>query len=162
MLLRGRKYCAAEMETELLRHGVRMTRQRRAILCGIEGAERHLHAGQILRRALRIEPGVNRVTVYRTLSLLKRHGVIDAVDLLQAGGDVHCYERNTGRQQAHLVCRGCGRVGELAPAHLERLRQEIATEYEFAIEGLRLEVQGHCKCCKKQQDESLHGDLRGM
>ncbi len=57
------------LQTALLSRGIRMTRQRRVILEIIETATQHLDAAQILRKAARIDPNINRVTVYRTLGL---------------------------------------------------------------------------------------------
>ena len=54
------------LTAELSTRGVRITRQRRTILGIIETATRHLDASQILRKARREEPSVDRVTVYRT------------------------------------------------------------------------------------------------
>jgi Fur family transcriptional regulator, ferric uptake regulator len=59
------------LQAILVSRGVRMTQQRRIILEIIETATQHLAAAQILRRAARVDPNINRVTVYRTLSLLK-------------------------------------------------------------------------------------------
>lgn len=69
-----------------------MTRQRRTILSVVETAKQHLDASQILRRAQRVDPKVDRVTVYRTLHLLKRHGLIDELDLMHMQGEKHFYE----------------------------------------------------------------------
>ena len=59
------------LRATLLSRGVRMTRQRAVILNIIETASQHLDAAQILRKAVRVDPRINRVTVYRTLGLLK-------------------------------------------------------------------------------------------
>jgi len=55
------------LQSALLTRGIRMTRQRRIILEIIETASQHLDAAQILRKAARVDPEINRVTVYRTL-----------------------------------------------------------------------------------------------
>ena len=60
--------------------GIRITQQRRAVLRVIETATKHLDAGQILRKVQRVDASVDRSTVYRTLQLLKRHGLIDELD----------------------------------------------------------------------------------
>ena len=65
---------------ELAARGIRITRQRRTILNIMETANRHLDASQILRKAQRQDAAIDRVTVYRTLGLLKRHG-LEAADL---------------------------------------------------------------------------------
>src|ERR1700752_1018988 len=85
------------LQAQLASRGIRMTRQRRTILGVVEIAKRHLDAGQILRRARRLDPGIDRVTVYRTLNLLKRHGLVDELDLMHLQGEKHYYERRPQR-----------------------------------------------------------------
>ena len=63
------------LQSELMSRGLRMTRQRRTILQVVETAKQHLDASQILRKARKIDAAIDRVTVYRTLSLLKRQGL---------------------------------------------------------------------------------------
>src|SRR5438105_11799847 len=75
------------LQAELMSRGLRMTQQRRTILGGVETARQHLDASQILRRARKIDPGIDRVTVYRTLKLLKRYGLVDELDLMHLGGE---------------------------------------------------------------------------
>jgi len=58
------------LQAELMSRGLRMTRQRRTILSVVETAKQHLDASQILRKARKIDPHIDRVTVYRTLTLL--------------------------------------------------------------------------------------------
>src|SRR4030088_1896274 len=61
---------------------IRLTRQRRVILQVMDDAEQHLDVDQILERAQKIDSGVHLVTGYRTIDLLKKHGLIDELDLL--------------------------------------------------------------------------------
>ena len=74
------------LQNALLSRGIRLTRQRRIILEIIETAKQHLDAAQILRKAAKVDPDINRVTVYRTLALLKRQGLVDELDLLHVKG----------------------------------------------------------------------------
>ena len=92
------------LQAEMLARGVRLTRQRRTILGIIETADQHLDAGMILRKARKLDSTIDRVTVYRTLKLLKRHGLIDELDLLHIRGDGHYYERHPQREHIHLAC----------------------------------------------------------
>ncbi len=81
------------LQAALTSRGVRLTHQRRTILGVVETAKQHLDASQILRQARRLDPGIDRVTVYRTLKLLKRHGLVDELDLMHMQGEKHFYER---------------------------------------------------------------------
>ena len=133
----------------LAERGIRMTGQRRAILNVIETAKKHLDAGQILRRARRLDPSIDRSTVYRTLSLLKRHGMIDELDLMHLEGEAHYYERKLNRDHIHMACLGCGKITEFASEIFESLKEQIQQECRFHIAVARLEVGGYCPKCRK-------------
>jgi Fur family transcriptional regulator, ferric uptake regulator len=133
---------------ELTARGIRMTRQRRTILSVIETADRHLDAAQILRKARRQEPDVDRVTIYRTLALLKRHGLIDELDLMHLQGEKHFYERKTPREHLHMTCLRCGRVTEFESRLFDNLKKQVQTECRFHIVVTRMEIGGYCAQCR--------------
>jgi Fur family transcriptional regulator, ferric uptake regulator len=137
------------LQAQLASLGIRLTRQRRAILQVIETADHHLDAAQILRWAQRIEPSVDRVTVYRTLSLLKKNGLVDELDLMHVGGEGHYYERVTGRDHLHITCLRCAKVLEFESPYLEMIRQKVAADSSFKIAVARLEIGGYCPDCQR-------------
>ena len=139
------------LQAELSARGVRITRQRRAILKVIETADHHLDAAQILRWAQRTEPSVDRVTVYRTLSLLKKNGLVDELDLMHVGGEGHYYERVTGRDHLHITCLRCATVLEFESPYLQMIRQQVAGDSSFTIEVARLEIGGYCPDCQDKK-----------
>ena len=134
------------LEQRLREVGIRITGPRRAILHVLEEAEEHLHAEEIVARARRVDPRIHRATVYRTVELLKRLGLLDELDLLHVRGDRHFYELRRGGDHAHLICTSCGRV--LEPGGVVRLcREHLAAGTEFRIDYIRLEVGGACPDC---------------
>jgi len=133
----------------LAQRGVRITRQRRAVLMVIETAQKHLDASQILRKARRSSDDIDRVTVYRTLSLLKRHGLIDELDLMHVKGEAHYYERNIGRDHLHMTCLRCGTVTEFESGLFRKLRQSVEKECRFHVLVARLEIGGYCSRCRQ-------------
>ena len=133
----------------LMERGVRITRQRKAILTVIETAQRHLDAAQILRKARKIAPDVDRVTVYRTLNLAKRHRLIDELDLMHVGGEGHFYERKVGRDHLHMTCLRCGAVEEFESELFKRLTGTVEKECRFHVVVARLEIGGYCTKCRK-------------
>ena len=128
--------------------GIRLTCQRRAILSVIETAKKHLDAAQILRRAQKIDASIDRSTVYRTLSLLKRHGLIDELDLLHMTGEGHYYERKMSRDHIHMACLGCGRITEFVSEIFESLKNQMEQDCSFRILVARLEIGGYCAACR--------------
>ncbi len=134
--------------TELMSRGIRVTRQRRTILGIIETANKHLDAAQILRRARKNDPGVNRVTVYRTIGLLKRHGLIDELDLMHVQGEKHYYERRPVRDHLHMTCLRCGKVEEFESTLFDKLKRQVEQECRFHILVARTELGGYCGQCR--------------
>ena len=137
------------LQAELATRGVRMTQQRRAVLSVIETAKKHLDASQILRKAQRLDASVDRSTVYRTLRLLKRHGMIDELDLMHLEGERHYYERKPGRDHIHMACLRCGKISEFMSETFDSLKQQLERDCRFSIVVTRLEVGGYCSDCRR-------------
>jgi len=136
------------LQAELAARGVRMTQQRRAVLSVIETAKKHLDASQILRKAQRLDASVDRSTVYRTLRLLKRHGMVDELDLMHLEGERHYYERKPGRDHIHMACLRCGKISEFMSEVFDTLKEQLERDCRFSIVVARLEVGGYCADCR--------------
>ncbi len=128
--------------------GVRLTRQRTILLDLIDGTGEHLDAESLYRRARERDPKLNRVTVYRTLKLLKHGGLVDELDLMHYGGDQHYYETRRKQEHAHVICLRCGKVEEFFGEPLRKLRRGIETHFGFQILIARTEVGGYCAHCQ--------------
>jgi Fur family transcriptional regulator, ferric uptake regulator len=137
------------LQEALESRGVRLTRQRKILLSVMDSAERHLDAGAILERAQKLDPRVHKVTVYRTLDLLKRNGLIDELDLLHLRGDQHFYESHGPRDHIHVACLKCGKVREFESELYEKLKKQIAKDCNIQITLTRTEVGGYCEKCRK-------------
>jgi Fur family transcriptional regulator, ferric uptake regulator len=135
--------------------GVRLTAQRRALIETIQHATNHLDAADLLKEARKRDPNIDRATVYRTIELLKRLGLIDELDLMHLNGEKHYYEVKTKNDHLHLACFRCGAIVEFTTPTFERLKQEIAAKNVFNIQVMRLEVGGLCKNCSKQEPKKL-------
>lgn len=137
------------LEQELISRGVRMTRQRRLLVGIIQSADRHMDVLQLWQRARARDRTLNKVTVYRTLALLKKHGLVDELDLLHLRGGKHYYEARTTRDHIHLACLKCGRIEEFESSLFEKLKGQIERERRFRIRVARLEAGGYCDRCKE-------------
>jgi Fur family ferric uptake transcriptional regulator len=137
------------LEVELAARGVRVTRQRRVIVRVMDTAQRHLDADEILKRAKRLDPNVHRVTVYRTIDLLKNLGLIDELDLLHLRGDRHYYESHAARDHIHVACLRCGKVREFESLLYEKLKRQIEHDLKLKITVTRTEIGGYCDECRK-------------
>ena len=136
-----------KLQQILAQRGLRMTKQRRVILQVMDTAEQHLDVDQILARAQKIDSGVHLVTVYRTIDLLKKQGLIDELDLLHLRGDRHYYESHGPRDHIHVACLRCGKVREFESRLYEQLKEQIARDFDMKVTISRTEVGGYCGAC---------------
>jgi Fur family ferric uptake transcriptional regulator len=133
--------------------GIRLTAQRRALLEAMQEATTHLDAASLLKVARERDPNIDRATVYRTIELLKKLGMIDELDLMHLNGEKHYFEVKTQQDHLHLACFGCGKIIEFATPAFEGLKQEIAAKNEFEVQVIRLEVGGLCSLCAAKKTQ---------
>ncbi len=125
-----------------------MTHQRRLLVGIIQGADRHMDVVTLWQRARTHDPSLNKVTVYRTLAMLKKYGLVDELDLMHLEGEKHYYEARTTRDHLHLACIKCGRIQEFQSSLFEKLKGQIERERRFRIQIVRLEAGGTCDRCQ--------------
>src|SRR5256714_865972 len=135
--------------------GVRLTRQRQILLELIDRSGQHLDAEKLFQMAQGNGPKLNRVTVYRTLKLVKEGGLVDELDLMHYGGDQHYYETRTKQEHAHVICLRCGKVEEFFGEPLQRLRRQIENHFGFEILLARTEIGGYCAHCQILRQREL-------
>ena len=88
---------------------LRVTRPRVAVL---DAVSRHPHADtETVFGAVRIKlPEVSRQAVYDVLAALTAAGLVRRI---QPSGSPARYESRTGDNHHHVVCRGCGTIGDV-------------------------------------------------
>jgi len=135
--------------------GLRLTRQRQILLDLIDKTGRHLDAESLFHLAREKDPRLNRVTVYRTLKLLKEGGLVDELDLMHQAGEQHYYETRRKQEHAHVICLSCGKVEEFFGEPLQRLRRQIEAHFGFQIVLARTEVGGYCPHCQMMRAREM-------
>ncbi|MCG6121983.1 MAG: transcriptional repressor [Microvirga sp.] len=133
-----------ELEQALRARGVRITRQRAALLTVLASAEDHPDANEVHRRARAIDPSVSLATVYRTLTLLQDQSVVQR----------HVFEGAPARFETadaphhdHIIDLDSGDVIEFCSDRIERLQAEIAAEHGYEVVRHRMELY----CRKKKR-----------
>jgi Fur family ferric uptake transcriptional regulator len=139
----------------LKQKGIRLTRQRQILLDLIDKSGEHLDAEQLYHRAKAVDPKLNRVTVYRTLKMLKAGGLVDELDLMHVEGDQHFYETRMKGEHAHIICLRCGKVEEFFGEPLQKLRRQVEAHFGFEVLIQRTEVGGYCSHCQRLRLEEL-------
>ncbi len=145
----------ATSKDALSRSGMRLTRQRQILLDLIDKTGQHLDAERLFQLAKEKDPKLNRVTVYRTLKLLKEGGLVDELDLMHQAGEQHFYETRRKQEHAHVICLSCGKVEEFFGEPLLRLRRQVETHFGFQIVLARTEIGGYCSHCQALRAREL-------
>lgn len=129
---------------KLSERGYRLTPQRLMVLSAIENSHDHISAEEIYAQVVAKYPQVNISTVYRTLELLEKLGLVTETDL--GGGRVRYHPAEKGHHH-HLVCQECGRIIDLDEAVLSSLKNWLRREYRFSADLRHLALFGRCAAC---------------
>ena len=134
----------AEIKDWLHRSGHKVTPQRVTIIKVVVGSNEHLTPTAIYKKVHRIDPDIGEVTVYRTLNILEKMGV---VCLLHTGDNTHSYIVSPTEHHDHIICSDCGRVVNFLHCNLAELEERLSTETGFAIKEHHLDFYGKCQEC---------------
>ena len=124
--------------------GYKLTPPRLAVLQVLDETDEHISRAQILERVQAVQPAIGRATVYRTLELLIRLGVVRPIYL---GEQNVCFTR-ADRGHHHLICSECGQVVEFDECTVGQLQETLAQRLNFDIRGHLLEFYGLCERCQ--------------
>jgi Fur family ferric uptake transcriptional regulator len=134
--------------------GYRLTPQRLMIVSAIESSEDHISAEEMYAQVAARYPNVNISTVYRTLELLKRLGLVTETDL--GGGRFRYHPADKGHHH-HLVCRECGALFDLDESLLSPLKEALVRQHGFVADLRHLAIQGRCAACAAAGLRSAEG-----
>ncbi len=126
--------------------GYRLTPQRMMVLSAIEDSDDHISADEIYAQIVVKYPNVNISTVYRTLELLKRLGLVTETDF--GGGRVRYHAGEKGHHH-HLVCEKCGTIINIDESTLARLQDVLLHRYNFSARLSHLAIFGRCVNCSE-------------
>ena len=130
---------------ELRARGIRLTRQRAAVLTALGRAERGLGPEEILYAARGECPELGLTTVYRALDLLVSLGIARRIHTSEGCATVVGAKAGHGHS---VVCLGCGRVAEFSSCDIVSVEKAAATETGFKISAHSLELAGICAECQ--------------
>ncbi len=133
----------------------RWTGPREAILQLLSQTPKHMSAKEMYAAIHKHYPGIGLTTIYRTLDLLTRMGLIHKFSF----GDGHNrYEFISDERKKHhhyLICTNCGKIFDYREFEEEELalvkktQERLAKKYDFQIEGHNIEFLGLCQICQK-------------
>ena len=133
-----------EAVARLRASGSRFTGQRRTIIEALLSSdEHHLTAEDVCRRVQAADPSIHRSSVYRTLDLLVERGIVDEVQPGQRPTVYHL----PAEAHVHLVCDGCGSVGEAPLSTLGEAASRLERDHGFTLQRDGLVLRGRCARC---------------
>jgi len=130
----------------LRQEGLKWTPEREKVLKEVFTTEGHFEAEELAYRLRKKGSRVSKATVYRTLPLLVKSGLIKEVI---HGEKHHHYEHiHEANQHDHLICLKCGKIMEFEEKRLREIEDEICRRYQFRPEKVLIEIFGYCKKCQ--------------
>jgi len=136
--------------------GRRITPARHAVLDALKARCEHLTADEVYKAAHKVHPDIGLATVYRTLELFTRLGLVSK---FETGDDKARYEFAdcTGAKghHHHLVCTSCRRIVDYADfideetELLRKTEEGLSKKYGFKIKSHVIQFYGLCKDCAK-------------
>jgi Fur family transcriptional regulator, ferric uptake regulator len=147
-----RSELAAPLAERLRARGLRLTTQRQRVLAAVASIE---HATpEAISARLREDAGPDGAapdtsTVYRTLELLERLGLVWHTHLGKGAPVYHAAEH----PHVHVVCQGCGEISSADPALLDSAAERLAAELGFQLDVGHVALSGTCRACRDRADQ---------
>jgi len=126
--------------------GYKVTPQRLTIIKIVIGSKEHLTPAELYEKARQVDPEVGEVTIYRTLNILAKLGLVCEV---HSGSNTSSYVGSPLEHHDHLICLGCGKVINFTNCSVAKLETRLMSETGFDIQQHRLDFYGKCRECVK-------------
>lgn len=130
--------------SSLQEKGYKLTPQRREVIRLLSATRSHPAALEIFRKVRKIVPRISMSTVYYTLDMLKKEGLIRELEYYDMDNR---YEINIS-DHINLVCIKCRRITDftgIVPSFTKAVEKETG----FKSNSMRFEYYGICKQCAK-------------
>jgi Fur family transcriptional regulator, ferric uptake regulator len=130
----------------LRKRGLRLTAQRQLVLEAVHGLG-HATPEQVHQAVTEVAAGVNITTVYRTLDLLERLGLVRHTHLGHGAPNYSADEH----EHVHLVCHDCGDVTEVPTALMAGLAERLDGDVGFELDVAHVALSGLCRDCRARE-----------
>jgi Fur family ferric uptake transcriptional regulator len=133
----------------LRRSGHRISTARRRVLEALYAASAPVTADEIATGLGGRLPACDLASVYRTLTLLDRVGLVRHVHL---GHGPARYAPASAAERDYLVCERCGAVRAAHPAALQPVREAIARVFGWRVRFSHHPIAGLCPRCARETE----------
>lgn len=132
--------------------GLRVTPQRTAVLQALMGAAEPVTARAVWQEVRAAHPSVSLDTVYRNLTALVHHGLINQVNLQNRESARFEFQGDAGHHH-HFVCLDCGRAFCVEACPVPAVTARPDDDPGFEVRGHAFEVYGLCSGCQDRSPE---------
>lgn len=132
------------------RYGLKSTYQRAEIYRELASTEEHPDVETIYARVRSRIPAVSLDTVYRTLRLLERKGIISRVGAL---GERARFDANSAHHH-HFICTKCGFIGDFYDEEWNDFSTPSDVAAMGTVNSIHVELRGICKKCQRKKGGS--------
>ena len=135
-------------------HVSRWTVPRNAILNLLSRTSKHMSAKDIYNTLYKDYPGIGLTTVYRTLDLLVKAGLINKFNIGEGQSRYEFKTMDKKEHHHHLICKECGKIinySDFVDEELELVKKtekSLSDKYDFEILDHNIEFYGICDKCK--------------
>ena len=136
------------LNERLSKANLKLTKARKAIWKTIASSGEPLSIPQILNRAKEMCPSLGLVTVYRTLAVMEKAGLIKLFQTKD--GSLGYVSSVLATESHHVQCILCGKVVEFECTGMEETIRTVEEKTGFRIERHNLELFGICPSCMKK------------
>jgi len=134
-------------QEQLVGAGYRLTRPRSIVMEILSNAKAPLVPSAIFKKAQRDGHSLGLVSVYRTLALLLKLGLVTLVHFSEG---CHAYVLVSPGHHHHIICVGCGNAIEFSGAEdLDALTTRVQQETGYLINDHLLQFYGLCPACQQ-------------
>ncbi|MFC1937034.1 Fur family transcriptional regulator [Chloroflexota bacterium] len=137
---------SGNISSKLRKMGYRLTPQRMIVASAIENSDDHISAEEIYGEVRAKYPRVNISTVYRTLELLTKLGLLYEID--QGEGRIGYHPEARGHHH-HLICKNCGAIIDVGESVLFPVEAVLLQAFHFKPDLRHVAIFGFCEKCQQ-------------
>ena len=140
-----------DLAEQLRARGLRSTTQRQQVLAAVvelaHGTPEDIGAHA---RAASGSTAPDNSTVYRTLELLERLGLVWHTHLGKGAPIYHAAER----PHLHVVCASCGDIASVDTDLLSDAAERLSADLGFTLDAGHVALSGTCRACRTRSEQS--------
>lgn len=126
--------------------GYKLTQARLMVLQALEQIGGHVTSAQVLDRVGELAPNIGRASVFRTLDLLTRLGIVRPTYI--ESSITPNYVLLPDGHHHHIICTSCNVTIEFEECGLEKIAEALEKRLNVKLTGHLLEFFGVCASCQ--------------